>query len=682
MSQTNLGRRGIEDAGRARLIAMLERLAEADAAYHGEDDPVMADAEYDALKREAIALSAGHPDLAERLQTVGAAPSGKFGKVRHLQPMLSLDNVFEGESFDDFLKSARRFLGLEDRPLFLTAEPKIDGLSISLIYENRRLSRAITRGDSTEGEDVTANVLTIKGLPTSLPDSAPELLEIRGEVYMAKADFLRLNAGLDKKFANPRNAAAGSLRQQDPSVTAGRNLSLFVYGRGAASERICATQRDWLKILKSWGFPVNPLALRIASGEAESHQQRLAELRAGLDYDIDGVVYKIDDLALQDRLGFSGRTPRWATAWKFPAEKALTRLRAIEIQVGRTGALTPRAVLQPVNVGGVLVSHATLHNADEIRRLDARVGDMVEIQRAGDVIPQILRSLPEQRPADAEPFGFPTHCPICGSPAIRGDGEAVWRCSGGLTCSAQTVERLIHFCSRGAFDIEGMGEKTVREFHALGWIAKPSDIFALREKQEAIAGLDGWGPTSARKLLAAIDDRRTIPLPRFLYALGIRRIGEQTAKLLARHYRTVDHWIDQMINVATDDPAARQDLAALDGIGPAVAAEIAGAFGSMTTYVEIEALAEILDIRPEEVVTGGALAGKTVVFTGTLETMTRPEAKARAEAAGAKVSGSISAKTDFLVVGANAGSKATKAATLGVAVLTEEEFAALQAGDA
>ncbi|BAJ80462.1 DNA ligase [Acidiphilium multivorum AIU301] len=662
---------------KARLAELIERLAAADAAYYRDDAPIMDDAAYDALRREAASLRAAHPDLAAALDQVGTTPSGAFGKVRHRIPMLSLDNVFEPADFVEFCASIRRFLGLGTAPLAFVAEPKIDGLSISLTYENRRFVRGATRGDGTEGEDVTENLRTLRELPATLPDDAPDFIEIRGEVYMTKTDFIALNQGQARQFANPRNAAAGSLRQLDPAVTASRRLSLFAYARGASSEAVGETHWDYLATLRRWGFPVNPLAERVSEAAAEPFQRSIGERRAGLDYDIDGVVYKIDDLALQERLGFAGRAPRWAVAWKFPAERALTTLRGIDIQVGRTGALTPRARLDPVNVGGVLVSHATLHNEDEIARKDVRIGDTVELQRAGDVIPQILRALPERRPADSVPFVFPDHCPACGALAIRPAGEVVRRCTGGLSCPAQVVERLIHFCSRLAFDIEGMGEKTVQEFHGLGWLESPADIFTLRDREAAIAALEGWGEVSARKLIAAIDARRRISLARFIYALGIRRIGEQNAKLLARHYSSYAVWRRQMEEAGVIGSDARLELGSISGIGPSIAEELAGFFAEPHNRDLLDRLVPILTIEDEVAAAGGALAGKTIVFTGTLESLTRPEAKARAEALGARVTESVSKKTDFVVVGADAGSKAAKATSLGVTVLSEAEFRSL-----
>ncbi|MDD2876503.1 MAG: NAD-dependent DNA ligase LigA [Acidiphilium sp.] len=662
-------------ATRGRLEALIARLAEADLAYHRDDQPIMDDAAYDALKREAEALRDSDPALAATLDQVGAAPSGAFAKIRHRQPMLSLDNVFEQAEFAAFCSKIRRFLNLGTDPLQFMAEPKIDGLSISLTYENRRFMRGATRGDGSEGEDVTENLRTLADLPVTLPDDAPDFVEIRGEVYMTKRDFLALNQSEARQFANPRNAAAGSLRQLDPQVTAARKLSLFAYARGAASAPVGKTHEQYLRTLTRWGFAVNPLAQRLTEADAEKFQQLIAERRAGLDYDIDGVVYKIDDLALQERLGFVGRAPRWAVAWKFPAERAISVLRDITIQVGRTGALTPRATLDPVNVGGVLVQHATLHNEDEIARKDIRIDDTVELQRAGDVIPQIIRVLLDHRPADSVAFQFPDHCPVCGSLAIRPADEVVRRCTGGLACPAQVVERLIHFCSRGAFDIEGMGEKTVRDFHALGWLVSAPDIFRLPARAGEIAALDGWGETSAHKLAAAIEARRKVPLARFIFALGIRRIGEANARLLARHYGSYQNWRSQMQAAGMIGSDARLELGSITGIGPSIAEELAGFFAESHNRTLLDVLVAMLTITDETAIAaGGALSGKTIVFTGTLAQMTRPEAKARAEALGAKVTETVSKKTDYVVIGEDAGSKAAKAASLGVTTLTEAAF--------
>jgi len=528
-------------------------------------------------------------------------------------------------------------------------------------------------------------VRTLATIPARLQGRAPALIEIRGEVFMTKADFLALNsaqaASGQKVFANPRNAAAGSLRQLDARITASRPLSMFAYALGEASEVPVDTHWQWLAQLRAWGFDVNPLSKRLAGEtEAAEFQATVAAGRAQLPYDIDGVVYKIDDLALQRRLGFVGRAPRWAIAWKFPAEQATTVLEAIDIQVGRTGALTPVARLTAVNVGGVLVRNATLHNEDEIARKDVRVGDTVVLQRAGDVIPQIVSVVPEKRPTpEPEKYRFPDHCPVCGSLAIRPPGEAVRRCTGGLVCSAQVEERLIHFVSRPAFDIEGLGEKTIREFHVDGLIASPADIFRLPDHEQEIAAREGWGEVSARNLSAAIRARRRIALARFIYALGIRRIGETNAKLLARHYGSFAEWRRQML-AAVDPPSdARADLANILGIGDAIAEELAGFFAERHNIETIAALEHVpLEIEDaERVGAAGELAGKVVVFTGTLATMTRPEAKAMAEKLGAKVTDSVSKKTDLVVVGADAGSKARKASELGVRTVTEAEWRVL-----
>jgi DNA ligase (NAD+) len=663
---------------KSRLDALLARLSAADAAYHTQDAPLMTDAEYDALRHEAEALLAAHPELAAAalaLARVGAKPATGFKKILHAVPMLSLDNVFTQEEFAEFCARIRRFLGLGDAPLEFVAEPKIDGLSISMTYQDRKFVRAATRGDGTEGEDVTQNLLTLRNLPHILPEAAPARIEIRGEVYMTKADFLALNDSQERKFANPRNAAAGSLRQLDPSITARRKLSLFAYAQGETATPVAKTHWEYLETLKAWGFEVNPLSQKITESGAEAFQAQIGLERASLPYDIDGVVYKINDLALQTRLGFVGRAPRWATAWKFPAERAATVLEAIEIQVGRTGALTPRARLTPVNVGGVLVQYATLHNEDEIARKDVRIGDTVELQRAGDVIPQILGVL--QRGAHSVPFIFPSHCPACGSLAVRDADEAVRRCTGGLTCPAQVTERLIHFCSRGAFDIDGMGEKTILEFYAEGLLKSAPDIFRLPEHEAEIAKREGWGPVSAAKLSAAIRAKQTIPLPRFIFALGIRRIGENNAKLLARHYGSYANWRASMEAATLIGSDARLELGSISGIGPTIATDLAAFFAeqhNLDTLNELESFLTIEDAVNTTV--DSEFSGKTMVFTGTLG-MARPEAKARAESLGAKVTESVSKKTDYVVVGADAGSKEKKARELGLRILSEEEFRAL-----
>ncbi len=670
----------------AELARLAAEIARHDRAYHERDAPEISDAEYDALRRRNAAIEARFPALVRPDSPslrVGAAPAGGFAKIRHGVPMLSLDNAFVAADFQEFCDRARRFLGLKEERLAFVGEPKIDGLSISLTYEGGRLVRGATRGDGLEGEDVTANVRTLATIPSRLKGHAPERIEIRGEVFMTKADFLALNAAQEaagqKIFANPRNAAAGSLRQLDARITAARPLSMFAYAMGEASDIPADTHWQWLDRLRHWGFTVNPLSKQLASeDDAAAFQAAMADQRAALPYDIDGVVYKIDDLALQRRLGFVGRAPRWAIAWKFPAEQATTVLEGIEIQVGRTGALTPVARLAPVNVGGVLVRNATLHNEDEIARKDVRIGDTVVLQRAGDVIPQIVAVVAEKRPPGALPYAFPDHCPVCGSLAIRPPGEVVRRCTGGLVCSAQVEERLIHFASRAAFDIEGLGEKTIREFHADRLIASPADIFRLPDHEAEIATREGWGETSARNLSAAIEARRRIPLARFIYALGIRRIGDTNAKLLARHYGSFASWRTQMEAAVQIGSEARSDLGNIVGVGPAIAEELAEFFAEPRNVATIDELAGLLNITDAEPAGGGGeLAGKVVVFTGTLATLTRPEAKAMAEKLGAKVTDSVSKKTDLVVVGADAGSKARKAAELGVRIVTEAEWRTL-----
>ena len=677
-----------EAEAREELAHLAAEIARHDRAYHEQDAPEISDAEYDALRRRNADIEARFPKLIRPdspSRHVGGAPSSGFAKLRHRTPMLSLDNCFSPEEFDEFCARIRRFLGLKDDALEFVGEPKIDGLSISLTYEHGQFIRGATRGDGSEGEDVTANLRTMKAVPQKLKGKAPDLIEIRGEVFMTKADFLALNAAQEKAggkiFANPRNAAAGSLRQLDATITASRTLSLFAYAQGETSAPVAETHWDYLKRLKSWGFTVNPLS-KLLTGEAEAadFQSGIDAERAGLAYDIDGVVYKLNSLAWQSRLGFAGRAPRWATAWKFAAEQATTVLEGIDIQVGRTGALTPVARLEPVNVGGVLVRNATLHNEDEIARKDVRIGDTVVLQRAGDVIPQIVSVVAEKRPAKTHPYHFPDHCPICHSLAVRPEGEVVRRCTGGLICAAQTEERLIHFVSRAAFDIEGLGEKTIREFHQEGLIKGPADIFRLAPHEEAIAAREGWGALSASNLMRSIEARRQIPLDRFIYALGIRRIGVANAKLLARHYGNFDTWHAQMLKAVEEGSEARGDLDNIIGIGPAIAAELAAFFAekhNRHTIDELAALLTITDVANEAA--SGALSGKIVVFTGTLATMSRPEAKALAEKLGARVTDSVSAKTDLVVVGEDAGSKAKKAAALGVRTLTEAEWQELAA---
>ena len=672
-----------EDEARTELATLAAQIVDADRAYHEQDAPTITDAEYDALRLRNAALEKRFPHLVRAdspTLRIGAAPASGFAKTRHRVPMLSLDNAFAPEDVTEFLTKIRRFLGLPaEAPIALVGEPKIDGLSVNLLYERGLFIRGATRGDGAEGEDITANLRTLNTVPAHLNGPAPDRIEIRGEVFLSKADFLALNAAQDqagqKTFANPRNAAAGSLRQLDATITASRPLSLFAYAQGDSSNPVAATHSAYLKQLEDWGFQVNPLSRPLATAEAAAaFQAEIGLARASLAYDIDGVVYKVDDLALQRRLGFVGRAPRWAIAWKFPAEQATTLLEDIRIQVGRTGALTPVAWLAPVNVGGVIVTRATLHNEDEIARKDVRIGDTVAVQRAGDVIPQVLGPVPGQ-PRGPAPYAFPQTCPVCGSAAIRPLGEVVRRCTGGLVCSAQAVERLVHFVSRRAFDIEGLGEKTIQEFHELGWLREPADIFHLTRHREALLQREGWKLRSVENLFRAIDTRRTIELARVIFGLGIRRVGETNARLLARHYGTFPNWRTQMLAATTVGSDERSALGSILGVGEALASELAAFFMEDRNRAALDRLAAELNVQdatgPAE---GGALAGKIVVFTGTLETMTRPEAKARAESLGARVTDSVSKKTDLVILGADAGSKAKKAAELGVRTVTEAEW--------
>jgi DNA ligase (NAD+) len=685
----------------AELAALAAEIARHDALYHGQDAPEISDAAYDALIVRNRAIEARFPRLVREdspSRRVGHAAAEGFAKARHGEPMLSLNNVFAEAEFAEFCASIRRFLGLpEAEPLAFVAEPKIDGLSINLLYEDGAFIRGATRGDGTEGEEVTANLLTIADLPQRLNAPFPARIEIRGEVFMDKSDFLRFRTAQEQAAterearrargeklgeavvipANPRNAAAGSVRQLDARITASRPLKLFAYAMGASSEPAADSHHAFLDRLKHWGFKVNPLSTLLASeAEAEAFQRRIGEQRAALGYDIDGVVYKLDRLDWQRRLGFVGRAPRWATAWKFPAEQATTVLEAIEIQVGRTGALTPRAVMQPVTVGGVVVRHATLHNEDEIARKDIRIGDTVILQRAGDVIPQILGVVPEKRPPGAEPYAFPQHCPVCGSHAVRDGEDVVRRCTGGLTCDAQVVERLRHFASRRAMDIEGLGEENIQLLFDRGLVHSPAEIFRLHARREALLALEGWGERKVAKLLEAIEARRNVALERFIFALGIRRIGEQNAKLLARHYHTLEEWRARMVAAQVIGSEAREELGSIQGIGPAIAEELVEFFAEPRALAALDDLAREAPPLPAEsaAAADSPFAGRTLVFTGTLETLTRDEAEAQAERLGAKVTKSVSKKTDFVIVGADAGSKAAKAAELGVRTLTEAEY--------
>ncbi len=672
----------------AKLVA---EIAAHDVAYHQNDAPVISDADYDALRLKLLSLEDGFPELASETSPsarVGAAPSGRFGKVRHAVPMLSLSNAFSDEDVSDFLGRIRRFLNLgDDVKVACTAEPKIDGLSISIRYEKGVMAQAATRGDGAEGENVTANVRTIKDVPETLKGKVPDVFEVRGEIYMSHKDFAALNERQieddGKPFANPRNAAAGSLRQLDPTLTASRPLRFFAYSWGEAPALPAKSQYEVVQAFKSWGLPVNPLMkLCETTEELLAHYRTIEGQRATLGYDIDGVVYKVDDIALQHRLGFVSRSPRWAIAHKFSAEKATTILEAIDIQVGRTGSLTPVARLNPVTVGGVVVSNATLHNEDEILRKDVRVGDTVVVQRAGDVIPQIIGVVAEKRPNASKPYVFPDHCPVCGSHAVReerasGKTDAVRRCTGGLICAAQRVERLKHFASRNAFDIEGLGDKIIEEFYHDSLIHSPHEIFTLEMRHGvAIRQREGWGESSARNLFDAIRARRLIALDRFIFALGIRHVGETTARVLARAYGSAGVFRDQMIAAGKGEVNdAWNELNSHDGIGEVVAETVVQFFSEGHNIDVFDALLkEVTPQALEAVSTSSPVAGKTVVFTGALERMTREEAKTMAERLGAKVSGSVSKKTDLLVAGPGAGSKLKDAQKYGVEVIDEDRW--------
>jgi len=756
------------------LARLSTELARHDLAYHQQDTPEISDADYDALKRRALQIEDAFPELTSDQspsQQVGAAGSTQFAPVRHGEPMLSLDNAFDAGEVADFVARVRRFLKLDPaESIAFAAEPKIDGLSASLRYENGIFVQGATRGDGKTGEDVTANLRTLGDIPERLAGSGwPAVIEIRGEVYAPNAEFDAFNAAAEaagqRTYANPRNFAAGSLRQKNPTITAERPLRFFAYAWGETSDPFATTQTEALAAFHSWGLPVNPRSECVRDAEGLlAYYAGLSADRAGLGYDIDGVVYKVDRLDWQGRLGFVARSPRWAIAHKFPAQQAQTVLEDIDIQVGRTGSLTPVARLHPVTVGGVVVRNATLHNEDEIARKDVRIGDTVVLQRAGDVIPQILGVVADKRPVGAEPYVFPTHCPVCGSEAVREDGEARRRCTGGLVCDAQLVERLKHFVSRRAFDIEGLGEKQLLSFHERGWLKEPADIFRLARDEARLAELlaeDGYGETSVTNLVAGIDARRTIALDRLIFGLGIREIGEQTSLLLARHFGSwaafhavgltvsegvpspdwsrlseghgvstrvlslmaeadvseADPWpeapIDQKLSLAfpgapaparralallaTEWSAIRRlaeiarnegpsetlgEIAGIAGVGPVAARAVAEFFHEPHNRAVVEALVQQLDQiedaeRPQA---DSPVSGKIVVFTGALERFTRDEAKARAESLGAKVSGSVSKKTDYVVAGPGAGSKLADAQKHGVAVLSEDEWLALIGG--
>ena len=672
----------------AELAFLSQEIAKHDIAYHQNDAPKISDDDYDALRRRNDDLEAQFPELVREdspTKKVGAAVREGFCKITHARPMLSLGNAFSDDDVCEFTDRVRRFLTLaEDEVLEIAAEPKIDGLSLSIRYEQGRLVHAVTRGDGGVGEDVTRNVETMGDIPQQLPGSVPDVLEIRGEVYMSKQDFADLNARQEatgqKTFANPRNAAAGSLRQLDPTITAARPLRFFGYAWGEVSESLGATLWEARSQIATWGFQLNePAALCPSAWALLAYYVDMTCRRPELPFDIDGIVYKVNRLDWQERLGFVSRAPRWAIAHKFPAEKAETRLNKITIQVGRTGTLTPVANLEPVTVGGVSVSRATLHNEDEIQRKDVREGDWVIIQRAGDVIPQVVEAVMAKRDPSSVPFQFPEACPECGRPAIRKEGEAARRCTGGLVCPAQAVERLKHFVSRDAFDIDGLGGIHIETFWEDGLIASPADIFRLAERRDDLLGREGWGEKSIGNLVDALRQRTSIEMSRFIFALGIRQVGEATARLMAKQYGDMAQWTATMVAARDRESDAYRDLVDIDGVGAGVAEEIIEFFADPDNIRILDDLTRYVDVEAFETAdnSGSAIADKTVVFTGKLETIGRSEAKARAEELGAKVGGSVSKKTDIVVAGPGAGSKLKKAEELGLTVLSEEEWLAL-----
>ena len=679
----------MSEADAKKRIAFLTReIKAADAFYYQDDAPIISDADYDALRKELIALEAEYPHLVTMdspTQSVGAKPSGKFGKITHSVAMLSLDNAFTDEDVSEFCARVKRFLSMDEAaPMAFTAEPKIDGLSAALRYENGKLISGATRGDGKVGEDVTANLSTLGSIPKTLKGEGwPDVLEVRGEVYIDHADFDTMNAaqveaGKDA-YKNPRNAAAGSLRQIDPTITAQRPLKFFAYTWGEISAPISDTQMGAVKRFAEWGFETNPqMQLHDSPAEMIVHYHEIEEKRAGLGYDIDGVVYKVNDLALQERLGFVSRAPRWAIAHKFPAEKAITKLETIDVQVGRTGALTPVARLTPITVGGVVVSNATLHNEDEIERLGVKPGDIVEIQRAGDVIPQVLRVVEDGKGVT---FNLPHQCPICDAPAVRdvdektGRIDVVRRCTNGLSCPAQAIEGLKHFVSRRAFDIDGLGAKQIELFYEKEWVKEPADIFTL--DYAAISKLEGFGETSANNLEVAVNERKEIPFARALYALGIRHIGQGNADLISKHYLSWEKMQSALTMAKTHIGEDWADLISVDGMGEAAAGSLVDFFNApQNAQVITNLLTHITVIDAEAPSSDSPVSGKTVVFTGKLEKFSRDEAKAKAQSLGAKVSGSVSAKTDILVAGPGAGSKLKKATELGIKTLTEDEWLA------
>jgi DNA ligase (NAD+) len=682
-----------EDQARLELEALAQEIAYHDQLYYQEDAPLLSDAAYDALRQRNQAIETRFPELVREdspTRKVGSAPLEKFGKVTHLTPMLSLDNTFDDHDIRKFIERVNRYLNRPlDADIEMVAEPKIDGLSCSLTYQDGALLTAATRGDGSVGENITENVKTITGIPTHLtgPQAQGQTLEVRGEIYMDKGDFATLNAARkaagEQLFANPRNAAAGSVRQLDVRITAQRPLKFFAYGFGQFDKRGLRTHLDRLNLLKQWGFPVNPLIqVCHSTADLEAYHHTLEQQRATLPYDIDGSVFKVNALELEERLGIVSRAPRYAIAAKFPPEQGTTLLKDIHVQVGRTGVLTPVALLEPLNIGGVMVARATLHNQDELHRKDIRVGDRVVVQRAGDVIPQVVRVVNPEREGRSPAYQLPTLCPACGSHAVRLPGEVALRCTGGLICPAQAALRIRHFVAKGAFDIEGLGARTVELFFEKRLIKTPLDIFKLAEKNKQLTPpleeWEGWGPKSVDNLFRAIKEKQTITLDRFIYALGIRQIGQFTAKVLARHYRSYDTWYQAMLEAAQDQNApAYHALIDINGIGADMAQELLDFFAEEHNLEFLSDLVgpyvHVQDATPQD--NGNAvLAGKTIVFTGTLQTVGRAEAKAKAEALGAKVSGSVSAKTDFVVIGADPGSKARKAQELGVKIVSENEW--------
>jgi DNA ligase (NAD+) len=682
------------EQAKAELEQLAAEISYHDQLYYQRDQPAITDSEYDQLRQRNQAIEQRFPDL--RLTNsptirVGAKAADGFQKVKHLTPMLSLDNAFDDEDIQHFCERVCRFLGLPlTTAIEVVAEPKIDGLSCSLVYDHGVLKTASTRGDGEIGEDITNNVRTLNDIPHRLEGAhTQQVLEVRGEIYMEKQDFVRLNErrveAEEQPFANPRNAAAGSVRQLDPAITASRPLKFFAYGFGQFNATSLQTHFERLGLLRFWRFNVNPLIRRCPTLQEIREYYRFVEAeRSRLSYDIDGVVFKVNSLDFEQRLGIVSRAPRYAIAAKFAPEQGQTQLKEIHVQVGRTGVLTPVAILEPINIGGVVVSRATLHNQDEIARKDIRVGDTVLIQRAGDVIPQVVSVVDAERMNRSQPYQFPANCSVCGSHVVHTEGEVAVRCSGGLICPAQASLRIRHFVAKGGFDIEGLGARYVELFFNKGLITTPVDIFTLEERNKTLSPpiqeWEGWGAKSAENLFRSINDKRRIGLDRFIYALGIHQIGQVTAKLLATTYQSYAHWVAEMVKAAQDRKSeACQDLLAIEGMGPGMATDLLDFFLESHNIEILQQLAHLLRIEDvvKLVIEGSPIAGKTVVFTGTLTSISRAESKAQAEKLGAKVAGSVSAKTDYVIVGADAGSKATKARDLGVQTLSEEEWKAL-----